>query len=73
MPEWHWPGHQAFGEAVGYADTNNPSAGIVVCDRGLRGKLEATGARVGDASVKRWDGRVNLEWIQKLEHTNNCF
>ncbi len=53
MQEWHWP-------PIGNADSNCWGKGIVVGDWGVGSKVEATGARVGNASVTRWNMRGGI-------------
>jgi hypothetical protein len=70
----HVTSHHAFGASLCHADANGQSAGIVVGDWGTWSKIEATGAGVGNGSVKSWkDWGRDSEWLQSIECNNNCF
>ncbi len=49
-----------IGATIGDTDSNRWGKGVVIGDWGVGSEVEAAGARVGDASVARWNIRGGI-------------
>ncbi len=61
MREWRWPPSLRGDHSIGDTDSNRWGEGIVVGNWGIGSKVEAAGARVGKASVTRWNMRGGIQ------------